>query len=170
MDVVCFRQDGKWFGLPQVLVADLVPSAAIEPVHDGPDFVGGTASFRNRSIVTVRLSPLLWPGRSGDWMRTRRSSERQAESMLVVGRVARRIGLPTDCVSCILDVRAERLVEHQAKVIRGSVITALLYHLDREITVLEPMRLVRLVETALGETALRIFSGKAGSRMADRCG
>ena len=169
MDIVCFRQDGKWFGLPQGSVADLVPTARIEPLQAGPSFVGGATSYRERSLLAVRLCPLLWPDRFGDWLVTRRSVDRVTESLLVVGRDAVLIGLPSESVGCILDVRPERLVEHQVKSSRPSVIRTLLYHLDREITFLDPTRLIRLLETVLGETALRLFSAGADGRVAGRC-
>jgi hypothetical protein len=65
-----------------------------------------------------------------------------------------------ESVGCILEVRQERIAEYRSAIDRQSVIRTQIRHLDREITLLDPMRLIRLVETALGETTLGIFSNR----------
>lgn len=157
MDIVCFRQDSQWFGLLSGSVVDLVPTAHVEPVDSGPPYLAGVAHSRWGPLLVVRVAPLLYPDRMSSGMQTKGASGRVTTSLLVVGRGVRLLGLPAEIVSCILELRQERLAEYRSSVSGQSVIRTRICHLDREITLLDSMRLIRLVETALGETTLGIF-------------
>lgn len=70
-------------------------------------------------------------------------------SLLVVGHGAHLVGLPSETVACILDVRKERLISGISEDDTRASRLCIRYS-DREIAVLDTSRLVRLVRLALG--------------------
>lgn len=150
MDIVSFQQEGRWYGLFLGSVADLVPTVFIESLHIFSPILFGLVCYRQRSLLAVRLGPLLRPAeRDLPAHHELSSSDPSRASLLVVGRGDHLIGLPSESVACILDVRKERTITGVTED-DGRASRLRIQYRDREIAVLDTSRLVRLVRVALG--------------------
>lgn len=150
MDIVTFQQEGRWYGLFLSSVADLVPTVYVDSLSTFSPILFGIVCYRERSLLAVKLQPLLRPARADTSPHRGRSSpERSCVSLIVVGHGAHLVGLPSETVACILDVRKERMISGISEDDTRASRLCIRYR-DREIAVLDTSRLVRLVRLALG--------------------
>jgi hypothetical protein len=99
----------------------------------------------------IRLRPLIGPGLvpPTDRQRAGNGDERES-SLLVVGRGETIIGVPTASMSCILEIRQERVTACAQQMV-GGVKTFRLPHRDREISVVDSSSLLRRVRSELSK-------------------
>ena len=170
MDIVSFQQEGRWYGLFDGSIADLTPTVYLDSFEAPSSILFGFVCYRGRPLLALRLGALLrreqcgvdgpprvpraagGGRRRGATAQSAAPDDRRPLSLLVVSHGEHLVGLPTESVACILDVRRERIIpridvdEHD----EYRVSRLRLRFDDHDITVIDAPRLVRLGELVLG--------------------
>jgi chemotaxis signal transduction protein len=150
LNLVCFQQDGIWYGVPASDVTDLLPAVQIEPLGLEQRGVLGVVVYARSSWLAIHLGLLMQP--TEPW-RDRALCDRYSRrktSLLVVGSQGHEIALPTKKVSCVMDVEPDRLRPAVRSRHEPSAICARLDYLDRSIRVLEVNLVLQLAEAVCG--------------------